>query len=200
MPAGAAAGAALQYRMLAASGIDAPAAGSALTATTLVQLATLAAIPVLSLLLSLVGRPINHGLREAAWVGLGLFIVLCAIGAVLVKNKMILATGYNGAPAGLRHCDHTHGGDLLNGHCARSTHAEQNAIVQAARHGVSIEGATLYCSNNPCLTCAKLLINAGIGRVVYADGYPDQPAFDILSEAGIVLERMSAQPATGGAA
>jgi len=91
MPAGAAAGAALQYRMLAASGIDAPAAGSALTATTLVQLATLAAIPVLSLLLSLVGRPINHGLREAAWVGLGLFIVLCAVGAVLVLSDRAVA-------------------------------------------------------------------------------------------------------------
>jgi uncharacterized protein (TIRG00374 family) len=91
VPAGAAAGAALQYRMLAMSGIDAPAAGSALTAATILQLATLAAIPVLSLLLSLGGRPINHGLREAAWVGLGLFIVLCAIGAVLVLSDRAVA-------------------------------------------------------------------------------------------------------------
>ena len=86
IPAGAAAGAALQYRMLAASGIDAPAAGSALTATTLLQLATLAAIPVVSLLLSLAGRPINHSLRAAAWVGLGLFVVLCALGTLLALS------------------------------------------------------------------------------------------------------------------
>jgi uncharacterized protein (TIRG00374 family) len=86
VPAGAAAGATLQYRMLAASGIDPAAAGSALTATTLLQLATLAAIPVVSLLLSLTGRPVNHGLREAAWIGLGLFVVLCAVGAVLLLS------------------------------------------------------------------------------------------------------------------
>jgi len=112
-----------------------------------------------------------------------------AVGAVLVKNKLILATGYNGAPAGLRHCDHGQGADLLNGHCARSTHAEQNAIVQAARHGISIEGATLYCTNNPCLNCTKLLINAGITRIVYEETYPDPLAFELLSESGIVLER-----------
>ncbi len=114
-----------------------------------------------------------------------------AVGAVLVKNKLILATGYNGAPAGLRHCDHSDGGDLLNGHCARSTHAEQNAIVQAARHGISIEGATLYCTNNPCLTCAKLLINAGISRIVYGELYPDPLAFELLREAGIPIESSS---------
>ena len=112
-----------------------------------------------------------------------------AVGAVLVKNKLIRATGYNGAPAGLRHCDHTDGGDLLNGHCARSTHAEQNAIVQAARHGISIEGATLYCTNNPCLNCTKLLINAGIKRIVYEDAYPDPLAFELLQESGIAVER-----------
>lgn len=112
-----------------------------------------------------------------------------SVGAVLVKDKLILATGYNGAPAGLRHCNHADGADLISGHCARSTHAEQNAIVQAAKHGISIEGATLYCSNNPCLTCAKLLINAGITRIVYEDAYPDEPAFELLREAGIAVER-----------
>jgi dCMP deaminase len=112
-----------------------------------------------------------------------------AVGALLVKNKLILATGYNGAPAGLRHCDHTDGGDLLNGHCARSTHAEQNAIVQAARHGISIEGATLDCTNNPCLNCTKLLINAGIARIVYEEAYPDPLAFELLEESGIAVER-----------
>jgi dCMP deaminase len=115
-----------------------------------------------------------------------------AVGAILVKNKLILATGYNGAPAGLRHCDHRDGKDLLNGHCARSTHAEQNAIVQAARHGISIEGATLYCSHNPCLVCAKLLINAGVERIVYEEEYPDSAAFDLLTEAGVKVERSSA--------
>jgi len=86
VPAGAAAGATLQYRMLAASGIDAAAAGSALTAVTLLQLATLSAIPVLSLILSLLGQPISHGLQEAAWFGLGFFVVLMAVGAVLVTS------------------------------------------------------------------------------------------------------------------
>ena len=117
-----------------------------------------------------------------------------AVGAVLVKNKLILATGYNGAPAGLRHCDHTDGADLQNGHCARSTHAEQNAIVQAARHGISIEGATLYCTNNPCLNCTKLLINAGVTRIVYEETYPDPLAFDLLAEAGITVVRFGGVP------
>lgn len=112
-----------------------------------------------------------------------------AVGAVLVKDKLILATGYNGAPAGLRHCDHTDGRDLLNGHCARSTHAEQNAIVQAARHGIGIEGSTLYCTNNPCLTCTKLIINAGVVRIVYEEEYPDTLAFELLRESGIRVER-----------
>lgn len=114
-----------------------------------------------------------------------------AVGAVLVKNKLILATGYNGAPAGLRHCDHSGGGDLLNGHCARSTHAEQNAIVQAARHGISIEGATLYCTNNPCLTCTKLLINAGVRRIVYEEPYSDPLAVELLRESGVLVERFA---------
>jgi dCMP deaminase len=117
-----------------------------------------------------------------------------AVGAVLVKNKLILATGYNGAPAGLRHCDHSGGADLLNGHCARSTHAEQNAIVQAARHGISVDGATLYCTNNPCLNCTKLLINAGVVRVVYEETYPDPLAFELLAESGVILDRF-AEPA-----
>ena len=85
-----------------------------------------------------------------------------SVGAVIVKDKRILATGYNGAPVGMRHCDHTAGGDMRDGHCARSTHAEQNALVQAARHGTSIAGGTMYCTDHPCLTCAKLMINAGL--------------------------------------
>jgi dCMP deaminase len=112
-----------------------------------------------------------------------------SVGAVIVKDKRILTTGYNGAPVGLRHCDHTNGGDMLHGHCARSTHAEQNAIVQASRHGVAIAGSTLYCTAHACLTCAKLLINAGITRVVYEDPYPDDLAIDLFREAGIPIER-----------
>ena len=112
-----------------------------------------------------------------------------SVGAVIVKDKRILTTGYNGAPVGLRHCDHTDGGDMLHGHCARSTHAEQNAIVQASRHGVAIAGSTLYCTAHACLTCAKLLINAGITRVVYEDPYPDELAIELFREAGTQVER-----------
>jgi len=108
-----------------------------------------------------------------------------AVGAVIVKDKRILTTGYNGAPVGLRHCDHTNGGDLLHGHCARSTHAEQNAIVPF----VPIAGSALYCTAHACLTCAKLLINAGITRVVYEDAYPDDLANDLFREAGTQIER-----------
>lgn len=112
-----------------------------------------------------------------------------SVGALVVREKRILATGYNGAPAGLRHCDHTDGADMRDGHCARSTHAEQNAIVQAARHGTMIDGATVYCTAQPCLTCAKLLVNAGVKRVVYDGDYPDELAVSILREANIALDR-----------
>lgn len=114
-----------------------------------------------------------------------------SVGALVVRDKRILATGYNGAPAGLRHCDHTDGADMRDGHCARSTHAEQNAIVQAARHGTTIDGATVYCTAQPCLTCAKLLVNAGVKRVVYEGDYPDELAVAILHEAAIALDRFS---------
>ena len=117
-----------------------------------------------------------------------------SVGAVIVKDKRILATGYNGAPVGMRHCDHTGGADMRDGHCARSTHAEQNALVQAARHGTSIAGGTLYCTDHPCLTCAKLLINAGIVRIVYEAAYPDELAASMLHEAGTSLERLGALP------
>ena len=100
-------------------------------------------------------------------------------GAVLVKDKMILSTGYVGAPMGLEHCDEA--GHLMKTvfdedghekqHCIRTTHAEQNAIVQAARHGVPIEGATIYCKMEPCLDCAKMIINSGIVRVVCEKKY-----------------------------
>jgi dCMP deaminase len=116
-----------------------------------------------------------------------------SVGAVIVKDKRILATGYNGAPIGMRHCDHTGGADMRDGHCARSTHAEQNALVQAARHGTSIAGGTIYCTDHPCLTCAKLMINAGLVRAVYEDSYPDDLAAALLREAGMQIERFEAR-------
>jgi dCMP deaminase len=112
-----------------------------------------------------------------------------SVGALVVKDKRILATGYNGAPAGLRHCDHTDGADMRDGHCARSTHAEQNAIVQAAKYGTPIDGATVYCTDQPCLTCAKLLVNAGARRVVFEGDYPDELAVAILAEADVELKQ-----------
>lgn len=121
-----------------------------------------------------------------------------SVGAVVVKDKRILATGYNGAPAGLRHCDHSGGADMRDGHCARSTHAEQNAIVQAAKYGTPIDGATIYCTDQPCLTCAKLLANAGVRRVVFEGAYPDDLAVSILEEAQIDLHRYAGPNGNSG--
>ena len=115
-----------------------------------------------------------------------------AVGAILVKDKRILATGYNGAPSGVRHCSET--GCLREQlgvpsgerhELCRGVHAEQNAIVQAAHYGVSINGATLFCTNLPCSICAKLLINAGVKKIVYQSGYADAISEEMLSEAGI---------------
>jgi len=108
------------------------------------------------------------------------------VGAIVVRDKRILTTGYNGSPTGLAHC--TEAGCLMvNGHCVRTLHAEQNAIIQAALHGVSTGGATLYVTHQPCLTCAKMIINAGIVRVVYGGDYPDDLAYQFLAEAGVEL-------------
>ena len=116
-----------------------------------------------------------------------------AIGCVIVKNKRIMTTGYNGAPAGLKTCAER-GGCLreklgipsgTRSEVCYATHAEQNAIIQAAKLGVSIDGATLYCTHQPCSICAKMIINAGIQRIVVKDGYPDELAVEILKEAGL---------------
>jgi dCMP deaminase len=109
------------------------------------------------------------------------------VGAVLVRDKRILATGYNGSPAGLPHCDEV-GHLMVDGHCVRTLHAEQNAIIQAALHGISSEGATAYVTHQPCLTCAKMLINAGIRRVVYSGNYPDVYSRQFLAEANVQLD------------
>ena len=118
------------------------------------------------------------------------------VGALLVKDKKILATGYNGAPARLEHCleigclreqQSVPSGERHE--LCRGLHGEQNAIIQAAYHGVAIRGATLYCTNHPCVICSKMLINAGIERIVYEEGYADDLAGQMLKESGIKVER-----------
>lgn len=112
------------------------------------------------------------------------------VGAVLVRDRRILCTGYNGAPAGLPHCDDV-GHLIIDGHCVRTLHAEQNALIQAALHGISTANSTAYVTHQPCLTCAKLLINAGVRRVVYAGNYPDEISRDFLRLAAISLEHIT---------
>lgn len=120
------------------------------------------------------------------------------IGAVVVKDKRILTTGYNGSPSGLPHCFEL--GCLRNEQgipsgtrheVCRALHAEQNAIMQAALYGVSTRDATVYCTNQPCSLCAKAIINSGAKRVVYEGDYPDQFALDMLELAGIEMVRFS---------
>ena len=114
------------------------------------------------------------------------------VGAVLVLEKRILATGYNGAPSGLAHCldvgclreqEEIPSGQRQE--LCRGIHAEQNAIIQAARHGISISGSVLYCTTQPCVTCTKMLINAGVTRILYLEGYADELSRQMLEEAGI---------------
>jgi dCMP deaminase len=116
------------------------------------------------------------------------------VGAVIVKDKNILATGYNGTPSGIEHC-------LVRGclreqmgipsgerhEICRGLHAEQNAIIQAAKHGTNIDGATLYCTNQPCGICAKMIINAGVKLLIFEDGYPDALAEEMLKESGLTV-------------
>lgn len=111
-----------------------------------------------------------------------------SVGAVIVRERRILTTGYNGAPEGLPHCLEV-GCIIEDDHCQRSLHAEQNAILQAAFHGVSIAGGTMYVTHQPCNTCAKMIINAGLKRVIYAGEYPDELARNFLAEAGVELVR-----------
>jgi dCMP deaminase len=119
------------------------------------------------------------------------------VGSVIVKDKRILSTGYNGAPSGMDHC--------LDIGCiriiekipsgtrhekCRAVHAEQNAIIQAAIHGVNITGATLYCTHQPCILCTKMIINSKIERVVHGESYPDKEAIEFLEQAGIELRKL----------
>ena len=119
------------------------------------------------------------------------------VGAVIVLDKRVLTTGYNGAPAGIMSC-------VEKGECLRrklniasgtrhelcyAVHAEQNAIIQAARLGIKIGGATLYCTHQPCVICAKVIINAGISRVVYKEGYPDEFSMQLFAEANVLVQK-----------
>lgn len=119
------------------------------------------------------------------------------VGALIVKEKRILSTGYNGAPTGLKHC--------IEAGCLRETlniasgerhelckglHAEQNAIIQAAYHGVSISSADIYSTHLPCSICIKMIINAGIVRVFYANGYPDSLSMEMINESGVTLVKV----------
>jgi len=120
-----------------------------------------------------------------------------AVGAIIVKDKRILSTGYNGAPTGVRHC--TDIGCLREElgvasgerhELCRGIHAEQNAIIQAAYHGVPIDGGALYCTNLPCAICAKMIINAGIRTIYYKDGYADTMSQQLMDEAGVDIVKL----------
>lgn len=119
------------------------------------------------------------------------------VGAVLVKDKRIIATGYNGAPAGIRHCEET--GCLREKlgvksgekhELCRGLHAEQNVIIQAAYYGVTTKETILYSTHKPCIICSKMLINAGVEKIFFSEGYPDSLADEMIAEAHIEIERL----------
>jgi len=118
------------------------------------------------------------------------------VGAIIVKQRRVLATGYNGTPTNITHCEET--GCLRESlgipsgqrhELCRGLHAEQNALLQASLYGISLEGASLYCTTQPCVICVKMLINAGIKEVVIRDGYPDKLAREFLKEAKIKVRK-----------
>lgn len=120
-----------------------------------------------------------------------------AVGAVLVHNNRILSTGYNGAPGGLPHCDVTNHA-MVDGHCTTAVHAEVNAIAQAARYGVSIDGSYLYITASPCWSCFKVIATAGIRGVAYAEEYrPDSAVNDAARLLGIQVHCMYEAPKDG---
>ena len=111
------------------------------------------------------------------------------VGAVIVRDKRILTTGFNGSPTGQPHCDEA-GHLLVDGHCARTLHAELNAIIQAALHGITLRGGTCYVTHFPCLGCTKAIANVGLVRLVYKEDYRIDPhAVTVLEQAGITVER-----------
>jgi dCMP deaminase len=122
------------------------------------------------------------------------------VGALIVKDRQILSTGYNGAPSGLAHCAEKGCIRAERGvapgerhELCRGLHAEQNAIIQAAYHGVSITGGLLYCTHHPCSLCVKMIINAGITQVLYLEGYPDDLAVNLITESGIIVQQVQTE-------
>lgn len=114
------------------------------------------------------------------------------VGAVIVRDKTILSTGYNGSIRGAPHCDDV-GHDMENGHCVRTVHAEANAVAQAAKHGISIDNAEIYVTASPCLSCFKLLANSGIKVIYYKEFYRDKRIEDYAKQANIKLVFMGAE-------
>lgn len=117
-----------------------------------------------------------------------------SVGSVLVRDKRILTTGYNGSPPGQPHCS-DEGCLMVEGHCVRAIHAEQNAIIQGALHGIDLRGATCYVTSSPCVHCSKMLIAAGVERIVFLDTYTESIGADMCRTAGVVLEQF--QPGGG---
>ena len=119
------------------------------------------------------------------------------VGAIIVRDKRVMTTGYNGAPSGIASCvereecmrDKMNIPSGTHAELCYAAHAEQNAIIQAAKYGVNIDGATLYCTHQPCVICAKMIINAGIKRVIYKEGYPDEFSMRLFKEAGTKVEK-----------
>ena len=126
-----------------------------------------------------------------------------AVGAVIVRDRNILATGYNGSPAGMPHCTEagclvytsTHPSGAVEENCLRTIHAEINAIAQAAKSGVSIRGSDIYITHSPCIHCLKVLINTGIGRVCYGRPYKLDDVSDLVTRSGIRLEQVGTRSA-----
>jgi len=114
------------------------------------------------------------------------------VGAVIVRDKTILSTGYNGSLRGAPHCDDI-GHDIDNDHCVRTVHAEANAVAQAAKHGVRIDESEIYVTASPCLTCFKLIANCGIRKIYYKEFYRDNRITEYAQQAGVILEYMGAQ-------
>ena len=126
-------------------------------------------------------------------------------GAIIVKNDEIISTGYNGAPSKVAHCldigclrEQLGVPSGQRHEICRGLHAEQNVIIQAAVHGISLAGAEVYCTHQPCLICSKMLINCGITKIRYASGYPDELAMQMLNEADITLELLPLRPTPDG--
>ena len=113
------------------------------------------------------------------------------VGAVIVRDRTILSTGYNGSIRGMPHCDDPDVGCMMEeGHCVATIHAEQNAIIQAAKNGVGIDGSTIYTTASPCWPCFKMITNAGIKRIVFAEFYREEKVFSVADKLGITLDHL----------